>query len=133
MRSLALLFCVLLLGATTAAARADSLADLRLPSSTIPGCINDWGPLGTGIGGAELTCEGKAALAEWNEHAPAVNAARDLLAQASNWPDKTNPQVVVNALDACAGAADAMARLYRPAPSGAAGHDGLVSMTGDRS
>jgi hypothetical protein len=35
MRSLALLFCALLLGAT--AADADSLSDLRRPSSTIPG------------------------------------------------------------------------------------------------
>jgi hypothetical protein len=36
MRSLALLFCALLLGAA-AAAHADSLSDLRRPSSTIPG------------------------------------------------------------------------------------------------
>jgi hypothetical protein len=119
MRSLALLFCALLLGAT-AAAHADSLAELRLPSSTIPGCVNDWGPLGTGSGVAESTCEGKAA-AEWNEHAAAVNAARDTLANAANWPDKTAPLAVIGALDACAAAADAMARLYRPTP--AAPHD----------
>ena len=120
MRSLALLFCALLLGAT-AAARADSLADLRLPSSTVPGCVNDWGPLGTGSGIAEPTCEGKAALAEWNEHAAAINAARDTLARAANSPDKAAPLAVIDALDACAAAADTMARLYRPAPS--APHD----------
>jgi hypothetical protein len=84
MRCLALLACALLLSITSA--RADSLADQRRPSSTIPGCVNDWGPLGTGSV-AEPTCEGKAALAEWNEHAAAINAARDTLANASNWPD----------------------------------------------
>ena len=46
----------LLVGATTA---ADSLADLRKPSSTISGCTNDWGPLGTGTGIAASTCEDK--------------------------------------------------------------------------
>ena len=116
MRSLALLFCALLLGAT-AAARADSLADLRLPSSTVPGCVNDWGPLGTGSGIAEPTCEGKAARAEWNEHAATINAARDTLARAANSPDKAAPLAVVDALNACAAAADAMARLYHPTPA----------------
>jgi len=120
MRGLALLFCALLLGATTAA-RADSLADLRLPSSTIPGCVNDWWPLGTGSGMTEPTCEGKAARAEWNEHAAAINAVRDTLANAANRPDKAAPLVVIDALDACAAAADAMARLYHSGP--AAPHD----------
>ena len=46
----------LLVGATTA---ADLLADLRKPSSTISGCTNDWGPLGTGTGIAASTCEDK--------------------------------------------------------------------------
>jgi hypothetical protein len=113
MSFLALLVAVLLVCAT--AAHADSLADLRQPSSTIPGCVNDWGPLGTGSGVAEPTCEGKAALAEWNEHAAAVNTARDLLVQASDLPDRADPQAVVNALNACAAAADAMTRLYHPA------------------
>jgi type IV secretory pathway TraG/TraD family ATPase VirD4 len=117
-----LLALALLLSAAVArepapAAAADSLADLRQPSSTIPGCVNDWGPLGTGSGVTEPTCEGKAALAEWNEHAAAVNTARDLIVQASNQPDRSDPQAVINALHACAGAADAMARLYHPAPS----------------
>ncbi len=120
MRSLALLFCALLLGAT-AAARADSLADLRLPSSTVPGCVNHWGPFGTGSGIAEPTCEGKAARAEWNEHATAINAASDILARAANFPDKAAPLAIIGALDACAAAVDAMARLYHPAPS--APHD----------
>jgi type IV secretory pathway TraG/TraD family ATPase VirD4 len=120
MRCLALLACALVLG-TIVAVRADSLADLRRPSSTIPRCVNDWGPLGTRSGVAEPTCEGKAALAEWNEHAAAINAARDILANASNWPDKAAPLAVVDALEACAAAADAMARLYHPAPS--APHD----------
>ena len=48
MRSLAVLFCALMLGAT-AAADADSLTNLRRPSSTVPGCVNHWGPLGTRI------------------------------------------------------------------------------------
>ena len=116
MRSLALLFCALMLGANVAA-HADSLADLRRPSSTVPGCVNDWGPLGTGSGVTEPTCEGKAARAEWNEHAAAIDAARDTLARASNRPDKAASLAVIDALDACAAAADAMARLYRPAPS----------------
>ena len=120
MRSLALLFCALLLGAT-AAARADSLADLRLPSSTVPGCVNHWGPFGTGSGIAEPTCEGKAARAEWNEHATAINAASDILARAANFPDEAAPLAIIGALDACAAAVDAMARLYHPAPS--APHD----------
>jgi hypothetical protein len=109
---LLLVFALLL---TAAVVRADSLADLRQPSSTIPGCVNDWGPLGTGSGVTEPTCEGKAALAEWNEHAAAVNTARDLIVQASNQPDRSDPQAVINALHACAAAADAMTRLYHPA------------------
>jgi len=120
MRSLALLFCALLLS-ITAAARADSLADLRKPSSTIPGCINDWGRFGTGVGVAEPTCEGKAALAEWSELAAAINAARDTLANTSNWPDTAAPLAVTDALQACADAADAMTRLYHLTP--AAPHD----------
>ena len=35
--------------------------------------------------------------------------------QASNLPDRADPQAVVNALNACAAAADAMTRLYHPA------------------
>jgi hypothetical protein len=97
------------------AARADSLSDVRQPSSTIPDCVNDWGPLGTGSGVVQPTCEGKVSLAEWNEHAAAVNTARDLLVQASDLPDRADPQAVVNALNACAAAADAMTRLYHPA------------------
>lgn len=88
MRFLALLICALLLGAA-AAAHADSLADLRRPSSTVPGCVNDWWPLGTGSGMTEPTCEGKAARAEWNEHAAAISAASETLARAANSPDKT--------------------------------------------
>jgi hypothetical protein len=83
----------------------------------IPGCVNDWGPLGTGSGVAEPTCEGKAALAEWNKHAAAISAASETLARAANSPDKTAPLVIIDTLDACAAAVDAMARLYRPAPS----------------
>ncbi len=126
MRSLALLACALLLG-VNAVARADSLADLRRPSSTIAGCVNNWGPLGTGSGIAEPTCEGNAALAEWNAHAAAVNAARDTLANAANRPDKAAPLAVIDALDACAAAADAMARLYHPAPSVRHDFDRLLS------
>jgi hypothetical protein len=62
----------------------------------------------------EPTCEGKAALAEWNRHAAAVNVARDTLLNASNWLDKADPHAVIDALNACVGAADAMARLYHP-------------------
>jgi hypothetical protein len=113
MRCLALLAAALLAVAT--AAGADSLSDLQRPSSTIPGCVNDWGPLGTGSGVAEPTCEGKAAWAEWNEHAATINTARDLIVQASDLPDRADPQALVNALNACAAAADAMTRLYHPA------------------
>lgn len=105
------LLALVLLFAGGPLARADSLADLRRPSSTIPGCVNTWGPFGAG----EPTCEGKAALAEWNEHAAAINLARDTLVNASNLPDRANPQAVVTALDAAAAAADAMVRLYHPA------------------
>jgi hypothetical protein len=69
MRRLALLATALLI--CVSAAHADPISDLQQPSSTIPGCVNDWGPLGTGSGVAQPTCEGKAALAEWNEHAAA--------------------------------------------------------------
>jgi len=90
---------------------ADSLADLGKPSSSIAGCVNDWGPLGTGAG-VGSTCEGRATRAAWTEHEAAVAVARDTLLSASNWPDKVDPLAVVNALEAAAGAADAMARLY---------------------
>jgi hypothetical protein len=119
MRCLALLATALLL--CVSAAHGDSLSDLRQPSSTIPGCVNDWGLLGTGSGVVEPTCEGKAAVAEWNEHAAAVDTARDLLVQASDLPDRADQQAVVNALNACAAAADAMTRLYhaaQPRPRG---------------
>lgn len=60
------------------------------------------------------TCESKAALAEWNERVAAVNSARDTRLN-SNWPDKADPHSVISALNECAAAADAMARLYHPA------------------
>ena len=125
MRCLALLFCALMLGITVGA-WGDLLADLRAPSSTIPGCINDWGLFGTGSGIAEPTCEGKAALAEWNNHAAAISAASDTLAKAANWPDKTAPRAVIDALEICAAAADAMSRLYHPVP--ASPHDDAAVM-----
>jgi hypothetical protein len=75
MRSLALLLCALLLGAA-AAAHADSLSDLRRPSSAIPGCVNHWGLFGTGSGIAEPTCEGKVALAKM-ERARRRNQCRE--------------------------------------------------------
>jgi hypothetical protein len=70
-----LLLCALLLGAA-AAAHADSLSDLRRPSSTIPGCVNHWGLFGTGSGIAEPTCEGKVALAKM-ERARRRNQCRE--------------------------------------------------------
>ena len=108
MRGLVLLAGVLLLGITVA--RADALAELQRPSSTVPGCANDWEPPAA----AEPTCEGKAARAEWNRHAAAVDAARDTLVNASNSPDTAAPITVIDALDICAAAADAMARLDPP-------------------
>lgn len=116
MRSLALLFCALLLGAA-AAAHADLLSDLRRPSSTIPGCVNHWGLFGTGSGIAEPTWKAKWPWRKWNEHAAAINAASDTLARAANSPDEAAPLVIIDTFDACAAAADMMARLYRPAPS----------------
>ena len=106
-----LLFVVALLLCATAA-RADSLADLRQPSSTIAGCVNDWGPFGTGPGVVESTCEGKAALVEWNRHAAAIYAARDVLVRASDLPlDRTDPRAVIEALNTCGTAADGLAGL----------------------
>lgn len=113
-----LLVVVLLAAMMAHDARADSLADLRQPSSTIPGCVNNWGPLGTGADVVEPTCEGKAALAEWNKHAVIVNAGRDTLVNAANGPDKADPRAVLDALKAAAAAADAMERLYQSGPSG---------------
>jgi hypothetical protein len=72
---------------------------------------------------AQPTCEGNAALAEWNEHAAAVNTPRDLIVQASDLPDRADPRAVVNAFNACAADADAMTRLYHaaaPRPRGLA-------------
>jgi hypothetical protein len=54
---------------------------------------------------------------KWNEHAAAINAASDTLARAANSPDEAAPLVIIDTFDACAAAADMMARLYRPAPS----------------
>jgi type IV secretory pathway TraG/TraD family ATPase VirD4 len=112
----AVLGAVCLIGATlSVTARADTLADLRRPSSTISGCVNDWGALGTGAGVATPTCEGQAALTTWNTHAAAINVARDTVATASNLPaDHTDPQKVITTLDAAAAAADAMTPLYHP-------------------
>ena len=105
---------LLLLGAP--AARADTTGDLLKPSSTVPGCANDWGPFGTGSGVVEPTCEAKAALAEWDAHAATVNLARDTLRGAIDLPaERTDPRTVASALDAAAAAVDAMARLYDPA------------------
>lgn len=82
----------LLLCAT--AAQADSLADLSKPSSTIPGCVNDWGPLGTGAGVITPTCEGKAARAAWDKQAAMLDAARDVLVTESDRPlDRTDPNI----------------------------------------
>jgi hypothetical protein len=112
MRGLLLTFA-LLISATTA--RADSLADLLKPSATIPGCINEWSALGD----VTPTCEGEQALVEWNEHAAAITSARNAVMAAAHLPpDRTDPQAVINALNACAAAADAMVRLYTPAPNG---------------
>jgi hypothetical protein len=110
---------LLILGVICGAVRADTLADLRRPSSTVPGCVNDWGPLGTGDGVAAPTCEGKAARTAWQTHAAAINVARDTLVTASNLPAaRTSPQTVVNALGAAAATVDAMQRLDHPsAPS----------------
>ena len=40
----------------TPIAHADTLGDLQKPSSTIAGCVNDWGPFDTGDGVVEPTC-----------------------------------------------------------------------------
>jgi hypothetical protein len=119
MRSLALLFGALLLG-ITAVAWADSLTDLRRPLHDPR--LRQWlvaARHGSGI--AEPTCEGNAARAGWNKHAVAISTARDTLAKAGNRPDKAAPRAVIDALDACAAAADAMTRLYHPIS--AAPHD----------
>lgn len=94
MRGLVLLAGVLLFGST--AARADALAELQRPSSTIPGCLNDWQPPGAGVGGP--TCEGKAARAEWSRHTAAINAAHDTLINAANSPDTADPAASSGAL-----------------------------------
>ncbi|WP_284945098.1 hypothetical protein [Acidisoma cladoniae] len=54
MRSLAVIGIWLL--ACCVPAYADSVADLNQPSSTVPGCVNDWNPLEH----VARTCEGKA-------------------------------------------------------------------------
>ena len=111
-----LLVLALLLSATVA--RADTLADLRKPTSAIAGCVNHWGPGGTGED-AGPTCEGKAALAAWDTQARIIDAARDVLVRASDLPpDRTRSQVVVDALNRGAAAADALERLYQPGPDG---------------
>jgi type IV secretory pathway TraG/TraD family ATPase VirD4 len=113
------LLLVLALLLSAAAARADTLADLQKPASTITGCVNHWGPIGTGAGVVEPTCEGKAARAAWNAQAAVINQARDVLVRASDLPlDRTKPQAVVDALNRCAAAADALQRLYHPGPDG---------------
>lgn len=111
-----LLVLALLLSAIVA--HADTLADLRKPTSTIAGCINHWGPGGTGED-AGPTCKGKAARAAWKAQAVIIDQARAVLVRASDLPpDRTKSQVVVDALNRSAAAADALERLYQPGPDG---------------
>ncbi len=94
------------------AARADSVADLARPSSTIPGCVNDWNPLDH----VTQTCEGKAEAQIWQERATAINTARDVITDASRDPDHADQAAVLNALSTLASAADAIAATYHPSP-----------------
>ncbi len=109
-----LLVLALLLSAIVA--HAETLADLRKPASSIAGCVNHWGPGGTGED-AGPTCEGKAALAAWDTQARIIDAARDVLVRASDLPpDRAKSQVVVDALNRSAAAAHALEQLYQPGP-----------------
>ena len=57
-----LVFSMILLVSAWHVAHADTLADLNSPSSTIPGCSNNW----TGIA-TQNTCESKAEVAKWGK------------------------------------------------------------------
>jgi type IV secretory pathway TraG/TraD family ATPase VirD4 len=94
------------------AARADSVADLARPSSTIPRCVNDWNPLDH----VTQTCEGKAEAQLWQERATAINTARDVITDASRDPDHADQPAVLNALSTLASAADAISATYHPGP-----------------
>jgi IMP cyclohydrolase len=94
------------------AARADSVADLARPSSTIPGCVNDWNALDH----VTQTCEGKAEAQLWQERATAINTARDVITDASRNPDHADQAAVLNALSTLASAADAITATYHPGP-----------------
>lgn len=58
------------------------------------GCVNDWGPLGTGAGVVAPTCEAKATCTAWDKQAAALDAARDIVVTAADRPlDRTDPMV----------------------------------------
>jgi hypothetical protein len=99
---------------TFAVARADSVADLSRPSSTIPGCLNVWNPLDPTF--SNRTCEGRAVVRSWQERATAINTARDVITVASIAPDRADKEEVLDALSTLAAAADAVASSYHPRP-----------------
>ena len=90
-----------------APAHAESMEDLYAPSSTIPGCLNDWSALQMGN-----TCEAKVARATWEERQSAVTMAVSAIVSASRAPDRVAEGDVLNALKALAAAADAARSAY---------------------
>ncbi|MCB8878476.1 type IV secretory system conjugative DNA transfer family protein [Acidisoma silvae] len=114
MRTLLSLALVLLLGSWVSA-HADSLADVERPSSSIPGCLNDWAvpnlPDGT------HTCEGTAVAQIWKERAASVASASDVVTGASRDPNRTDKQAVIDALNVLAASADVIAATYHPQAS----------------
>ena len=102
--------------------RAAAVRDRRPRSIRSPICASPRRPLraASTIGdrsaparvSSNSTCEGKAALVEWNRHAAAIYAARDVLVRASDLPlDRTDPRAVIEALNTCGTAADGLAGL----------------------
>jgi hypothetical protein len=110
---LALALCL----AASIARAADQLeppADpMGAPSSTIPGCLNDWSALPMGD-----TCEAKAERAKWEERQSAVTMAVNVVVFASRAPDRAAEGDVINALQALAAAADAARSAYHAPPKG---------------
>jgi len=111
MRRLAILTVFLVSGWQVAHADSDSSIDL--PSSTVPGCVNNWNAT---ISGMDDTCEAKAAVAAWQERKDSVQIASNLLTNAANQPDQTDKASVIDALNSLAATADAITKSYHPQP-----------------
>lgn len=122
MRPLA--FSMILLVSAWHVAHADTLADLNQPSSTIPGCSNDW----TGVA-IQNTCEAKAAVVKWQAQQNNIEMAETIVVSASDNPNAANKAQVIAALNSLATMADQITSTYHPAPPETDFYAGFLAST----